>query len=680
MSVHFNAEQCHDLQFVRSREWLVTNGIGGYASSTIAGMNTRRYHALLVAATAPPLGRMVLLSKMEETLIVDGVRYPLSTHLYQGEVVSPQGYLLLRDFRLDPDPVFTYGDGAWKITKKISMIHDRNATIVEYALSSTGRPPEVSIEIRPLLAFRDYHGTTHENDVLDRTVVQADGLVSVEPYAGLPTLYMSHDAATVQLDQHWYKGFVYEQERERGLDFTEDLFSPFVLHAPLDHSGHFRLIASTEPIPVSVLEEAKPFLIQRKEMSRPTPAQSTPGDLILELSRAAEQFVVTRAPFKTVIAGYHWFGDWGRDTMIALPGLLLATDQPFLAREILRQYLSHVDQGMLPNRFPDDGEQPEYNTVDATLWFFESIRQYVHHRSDAAWRREAIQLLRDELYEPLRDILRWHMEGTRYDIHCDEKGFLWAGNADTQLTWMDARVGGVAITPRHGRPVEIQALWYNALCTFVGFAQLLDDAPAATPYAGIADRLKRNFEATFWNEETSCLLDVAGDGGNDPSIRPNQLLTISLHHPLLSGERARQVIEVVEKTLLTPFGLRTLAATDPHYRGIYHGDAWSRDSAYHQGTVWPWLAGPFFRAKLLVHASSSETLDQLDSWLTCFANHLGDGGVGQVSEIFDGDSPHLPRGCIAQAWSIAEILQLAKLRVVERSTNRKVAKDINDGN
>jgi predicted glycogen debranching enzyme len=364
--------------------------------------------------------------------------------------------------------------------------------------------------------------------------------------------------------------------------------------------------------------------------------------------------------------------------MIALPGLLLATDQPTLAREILRQFVSRLDKGMLPNRFPDNGEQPEYNTVDATLWFFEAIRQYVHYRKDAAWREEAIELLRNELYEPLRGILHWHMEGTRYGIHCDEQGFLWAGNADTQLTWMDARVEGIAITPRHGRPVEIQALWYNALCTFVGFAELLGDAPAASPYAMVADKLKKNFQAIFWNEETSCLLDVAGDGGNDAAIRPNQVFTISLHHPLLSGERARQVIEVVEKTLLTPFGLRTLAAADPHYRGIYHGDAWSRDSAYHQGTVWPWLAGPFFRAKLLVHASSNETLDQVDAWLTCFADHLQDAGVGQVSEIFDGDSPHLSRGCIAQAWSVAEILRLAKLvslRVAERSPVRNLSKD-----
>ena len=675
MAIQFNVKQCCDLQFLRSREWLVTNGIGGYASSTIAGMNTRRYHGLLVAATAPPLGRLVLLSQLEDILVVDGTRFSLCTNLYAGDVVAPHGYLHLIDFRLDPNPVFTYGHGEWRVTKKIWMVHDQNATVIEYILSGTNRRSEVFLEVRPLIAFRDYHGTTHENETLNRTVEQGDGEVSIQPYASLPRLHLSHGAATVQVDGYWYRRFVYEEERRRGLDYTEDLFSPLALRACLSETGSFRLIASTEPVPVTMVKQPRRDEILRESLTHDgVRAEFGKSDLIPMLYKAADQFIVTRAPFKTAIAGYHWFGDWGRDTMIALPGLLLATDRPALAKEILRQYVRHIDGGMLPNRFPDDGEKPEYNTVDATLWFFEAIRQYVDYRKDAKWQLEAVELLRSELYAPLKEIIRCHIEGTRYGIHSDEKGFLWAGTPNTQLTWMDARVDDIAITPRHGRAVEIQALWYNALRSFAGFAVLLGDKLAADSCTALADKLKQNFPGAFWNEEQACLFDVAGDGGNDASIRPNQVFAVSLHHPLLSGPMARQVIDAVEHTLLTPYGLRTLASADPHYKGQYQGDARSRDGAYHQGTVWPWLAGPFFLGKLIVHQFSAEVLGDVDRWLSAFARHLEEAGVGQVSEIFDGDYPHSPRGCIAQAWSVAEILSLAKLvsrRLATRTTESK---------
>jgi predicted glycogen debranching enzyme len=299
--------------------------------------------------------------------------------------------------------------------------------------------------------------------------------------------------------------------------------------------------------------------------------------------------------------------------------------------------------------------------VDATLWFFEAIRQYVDYRRDAEWQLDAVELLRSELYSPLKEIIRCHIEGTRYGIRSDQHGFLWAGTANTQLTWMDARVGDTAVTPRHGRAVEIQALWYNALRVFARFAGLLGDKQAGDACTTLADKLKLNFPGAFWNAEQACLYDVAGDGGNDASIRPNQVFAVSLHHPLLSGPMARKVIDAVEHSLLTPYGLRTLACADPHYKGKYQGDSSSRDGAYHQGTVWPWLAGPFFLGKLVVHQFSAEVLADVDRWLSAFAGHLQEAGVGQVSEIFEGDYPHAPRGCIAQAWSVAEILRLAKL-------------------
>jgi predicted glycogen debranching enzyme len=383
--------------------------------------------------------------------------------------------------------------------------------------------------------------------------------------------------------------------------------------------------------------------------------------LIESLTRAAKQFIVTRPPFKTTIAGYHWFGDWGRDTMVSLPGLFLQTGQPELSKELFLQYTRYIDGGMLPNRFPDSGAQPEYNTVDAALWFIDAVGLFVNYRPDEVWRRESTEFLRSSLYEPLKEIVRHYGVGTRYGIHSDDNGFLWAGDGGTQLTWMDARVGGVPVTPRHGRPVEIQALWYNALRTMTEFALLLGDSQGAALYTVISAKLKAAFIPAFWNSAGNCLFDVVGDGGVDDSIRPNQLFAISLRYPLLSGDLAREVVATTEAELLTPFGLRSLAATDRNYRGTYQGDVPTRDGAYHQGTVWPWLAGPFFRAKLAVSENPELVLNEIDRWLETFATHLTDAGVGQISEIFDGDFPHEPRGCIAQAWSVAEILNLAKI-------------------
>jgi predicted glycogen debranching enzyme len=370
---------------------------------------------------------------------------------------------------------------------------------------------------------------------------------------------------------------------------------------------------------------------------------------------------VTRAHRQTILAGYHWFGDWGRDTMIALPGLLLAMGQPERAKDILLQFTGFIDGGMLPNRFPDHGEIPLYNTVDATLWFFEAIRQYHHYLEDDQWRDQALLTIRESFYEPLQGIVAAHISGTRYGIHVDADGFLWSGDATTNLTWMDAKVGNVAITPRNGRAVEIQALWYNALRILQNFGVLFGDSARAAFCADWADKLKLNFDGVFWNDEVGYLNDVVRESEIDSSLRPNQMFTVSLHHNLLSGDRARKVLTVVENELLTPYGLRTLSSKDEHYRGQYSGDVWSRDGAYHQGTVWPWLIGPFFTAKFKTAESNSAVLSELESWLTGFIPHLREAGIGQVSEIFDGDFPHNPRGCIAQAWSVSEILRLAKM-------------------
>jgi len=659
--IEFGESACRDLATAKKREWLVTNGIGGYSSSTVAGMNTRRYHGLLVAATKPPLGRIVMLSQLEDTIFVDGKRFDLSTHMYAGSVVHPAGHMNLTRFQLEPYPVFTYACDDWELDKSVFMVYGENTTVVEYAFKRKSPGLSVSLEVRPLIAFRDHHGTTHENSSLNRTVEQTPEYVEVHPYEALPTLYLAHDSAVVQIDGYWYKSFEYEQEQARGLDFIEDLFSPLIFKADMGE-GRFALIASTEPRSTARVAEYRRAEVSRRSIAHFNyRANFGRSDVVPTLYRAAEQFIVTRAPYKTVLAGYHWFGDWGRDAMISLPGLLLATDHPDLAREILLQYLRYIDGGMLPNRFPDSGEIPEYNTVDATLWFFEAVRQYLSYRKDHEWRAQALQLIRESLYAPLKGIVHAHMSGTRFGIRADDEGFLWAGDGKIQLTWMDARVGDIAITPRAGRPVEIQALWHNALLVLEELGRMLGDHITADSSAGLAGKLRAAFERVFWLEQEGYLRDVAGLSEHDNSLRPNQIFAVSLHFPLLKGDRARSVVSVVERELLTPYGLRTLSPKDENYHGRYEGDIWSRDNAYHQGTVWPWLAGPFFFAKLNASDSADKVLSQIDAWLEVFTGHLREAGLGQISEIFDGDYPHSPQGCIAQAWSVAEVLRLAKL-------------------
>ena len=656
-----------------SKEWLISNGIGGYASSTVCGLNTRRYHGLLVAATHPPVGRLVMLSKVEDALIVNGTRFDLSTNRYGEEVLHPQGFRNLQQFRLDPFPIYTYAGEGFVLEKSIYMARGENTVVIEYSLSSRREGDDIQLEIAPLIAFRDFHATTHANQSISPKLVESDGRVTLQPYGDLPALHIAHDADEVIGTGNWYYNFEYSEERARGLDHREDLFNPLMLRASLNGRTKVTLIASTEPHFVADAATIRAAEIRRtKEIERKASSLSQNLDLIRALSVAAEHFIVARPPFKTVIAGYHWFGDWGRDTMIALPGLLLCTEQPDAAKDILLQFLRYVHGGMLPNRFPDQGETPEYNTVDATLWFVDAIWQYLNYRNDARWRRDAVELIRTQFYPGLKSIIHHHLAGTRYRIHADAQGFLWAGDESTQLTWMDAKVGDIAITPRSGRAVEIQALWYNALRTVEEFGRMFGDVAAADYCAGVANRLRANFEGVFWNDSMECLYDVVGELSADPSIRPNQVIAVSLRHNLLDQDKTIKVLESAKKHLLTPFGLRTLAPSDPRYRARYQGDVWSRDSAYHQGTVWPWLAGPYFASLLRYADNADAALNQAQEWIDRFSEHLQEACLGQVSEIFDGDEPHNPGGCIAQAWSVAELLRLAKL-VDERSRDPKVA-------
>ncbi len=645
--INLTADVLHDLESARNREWLETNGIGGFACSTVIGMNTRRYHALLTAAMHPPTGRIVLLSKVEETVVVDGQPFDLSTNEYSG-AVHPQGYTTMERFKLGPFPIFTFVVGGVEIEKTIFMVHGQNTTVVQYGIRGGGNH-SVQLELRPLLAFRDYHALTRENGSLDKTVqVHGDSLASVRLYPDHPRLYLAHNAGTVEEQGYWYRNFEYAVERERGLDCLEDLFNPMTLRFDLSTHAAATLVASTEALNVSSAET-----LRRRELDRraalvaATPAED---DLVCTLTAAADQYIVSRGDQKTVVAGYPWFTDWGRDTMIALPGLALATGRYAIARSILREFSHHVDQGMLPNRFPDSGETPEYNTIDATLWYFEAVRSWIHYTGD-------YQFVGDELYPVLKDIVDWHVRGTRYGIQVDTDGLLTCSDPSVQLTWMDAKIGDWVVTPRRGKAVEIQALWYNALRTMENIANALRKPVEAGQYAAFAERAGRSFNALFWNERDSCLYDVVLDGNCDATMRPNQILAVSLTHSMLGEERARAVVEAVERDLFTPFGLRSLSPADASYRGRYEGDSVSRDSSYHQGPVWAWLLGPFIDSYLKVNGNGQNAKNHVREWLEVFSTHLSEAGLGQVSEIFDGDPPHRPRGCFAQAWSVGEILR-----------------------
>ena len=629
-------------------EWLETNGLGGFASGTLSGASTRRYHGLLTAATKPPVGRFLLLSKFEETLIIGDRRIDFSCNLHPG-VVHPQGFRYLDSFTTDPFPRFVYRIEGIEVEKRVFMINGENTTVIEYEIKSdlheSGR-----LELRPLIAFRDYHSTTHANGDINTAVDSSPNLVSVEPYPGLPRLYVAHNSDSIEAIGNWYFNFEYPVERERGLDYREDLFCPFSAAFDLTRTRHAALIASTEPHDISTVDRLRIQEIARRNHIRSASPCDDP--LVTTLFSAADQFIVKRGDLYSIIAGYHWFSDWGRDTMISLPGLTLVTGRRHVAKSILLAYAAYIDEGMLPNRFPDSGEEPEYNTVDAALWFVEAVRCYFEYTGD-------VDLLRT-LYDRLLSIIDWHLKGTRFGIHVDDDGLLIAGGPGTQLTWMDAKIGDFVATPRHGKPVEIQALWYNAICFMATLAEHFDDSDRKTFLSALASHVKSSFNREFWNEQAGYLYDVIHPDSKDGSIRPNQVLALSLPNTMLSVERAHRILAVIERELLTPYGLRSLAPSDPRYHGRYEGGPAERDAIYHQGTVWPWLMGPFIRAYLKSQERSPEACSRAKGWLAGFQAHIESAGiVGQISEILDGDVPHKPRGCAAQAWSVAEVLRAA---------------------
>jgi len=648
MPISFDATVTHDFEQAASREWLEANGLGGWASGTIAGCHTRRYHGLLVAATRPPVGRMVLLSKLAETLVLDDQRFELDTNRYAG-AVNPRGYEMLSSFTLDPMPTFVYEAGGVRLQKTITAIHGENTTVVLYEVLDA--PASFTLELRPLIAYRDYHALQHANDAVRFANTSfKGGVFRAKPYDGAPELFLQAAKTSFEAKPDWYHRFEYTEEQARGLDAHEDLFCYGAFHRQLAKGERFGVIVSTGEV-----AGRDPFALVEKERARRRIVADAAGaddDVLRTLALAADAFVVRRGEdLRTVIAGYPWFSDWGRDTMIALPGVCLATGRYDDAKKILRAFARSVDQGMLPNRFPDAGEAPEYNTVDAALWFFVASHRYLEATGDEAF-------VLDELLPVFEDIVSWHERGTRYGIRVDQDGLLHAGEPGVQLTWMDARVGDWVVTPRHGKPVEIQALWYNALCILADLRKRAGNVAEGASLLARAKQVKERFVEVFWNAEASCLFDVVDGDRKDPSIRPNQVFALSLPYPLLPKDKARAVLAVVEQKLLTPYGLRSLAPDDPAYRGRYEGSPSSRDGSYHQGTVWSWLLGPY--ADALIKTNGAVGTPKGRKAIEGLTPHLFEAGLGTISEIFDGNAPHAPRGCPAQAWSVGEALRVFK--------------------
>jgi predicted glycogen debranching enzyme len=645
--IQFEGKDCQDLSKALSHEWLETNGLGGYASSTITGLNTRRYHSLLTASFNPPLERFNLLSKLEETIIINGHTYELSSNQYPS-AIFPQGHQYLKSFRLDPFPIFIYETPDAEIKKTIFMVYGENTTVVSYQVRPKNMQAKIELQIKPLLAYRDYHCLTHENQTIHRSVDSQPGMIAWSPYEGLPSIYIAHDADKISTEGSWYKNFEYEAEMQRGLDFSEDLYNPLTLSFDLNTRYNASLIFSTKTHDIKKagdLQNAE--LKRRREIVSQAPIDDP---FVRQLTLAADQFIVKRKDQKTILAGYHWFTDWGRDSMIALPGLTLVTGRIETAKSILLTFARHADCGMIPNRFPDTGAQAEYNTVDATLWFFEAVRALLKYSGD-------YRFIKDHFYSVFMDIINWHVKGTRFGIKMDEDGLLTSGQQGIPLTWMDAKVGDSLVVPRYGKPVEVQVLWYNALCFMEELADIFGDKPNQEIYHRMSLKAKQSFNNIFWNESQKCLYDCISGAKKDASIRPNQIFAVSLPHALLDATREKWVVDTVEKELLTPFGLRSLSPKDPQYQAHCQGDPWSRDRAYHQGTVWSWLLGPFITAYLKVNRHSEPAQAQAKLWIKNIEAQMFQAGLGQISEIFDGDAPHTPRGCIAQAWSVGEILR-----------------------
>ncbi len=626
-------------------EWIETNGLGGWASSTTTGAHTRRYHGLLVAAVDPPAGRMVLLSKLDETIVCGDKRIELGVNHYSGNAMHPRSDQYLRQFNKEIFPEWYYEAEGIGLKKTIAMIHGENTVVIVYEVMQANSA--FSMELLPLMAARGYHNLAHQGDYMHWDARFSNGIFHNSPN-GVTNVFISIPGAGYNHQPRWFYNFEYEEERERGLDYNEDLFNHGVFSIALKQGDTLGIIVSTEdPCGKNAFD-----LLERECMRRKSLFKNVQAKAKQQLVLAADQFIVKRRiageDGATIIAGYHWFTDWGRDTMISLPGLCLSTGRFDDARKILAAFAANVSEGMLPNRFQDNGEAPEYNNVDGTLWYFLSVYEYLQATGDQPF-------ILNTILPVLKNIIDWHFKGTRYNIKVADDGLLYAGERGQQLTWMDARIGDWVVTPRMGKPVEIQALWYNALKIFSELLQLNGQSNDAYLVNLSAEKARDSFNRLFWYEAGNYLYDVIDENGNpDPTLRPNQLFAVSLPFELIDGGRAKAVLHVAAENLYTPVGLRSLSPDDLRYIRIYTGDPVTRDASYHQGTVWSWLLGPYVDAIMKVKGEKQLAQEVINN----FIHHLNEAGLGSVSEIFDGEAPHAPKGCVAQAWGVAELLRV----------------------
>jgi predicted glycogen debranching enzyme len=620
-------------------EWLEADGLGGFASGTVGGARTRRYHALLLRATTPPTGRLVLVNGLEVWLDTAGGTFALSSQRYTPDVVWPDGRARIAGFRADPWPQWTFRteDGIG-VSQEIVACHGRGDVILRWRLLS--RPGSARLSVRPLVSGRDYHSLHHENPGFDFGAEVTGARVLWRPYPGIPAISAVAADGSYRHEPAWYRNFQYDAERERGLDFVEDLASPGVFSWTLNGRDATLMLSAGEADP----EVDAGCLLDLEARRRKRFSSS--------LERAADAYVVQRGHGKTIVAGYPWFTDWGRDTFITLRGFMGLQDGLALAEDILLAWAETVSEGMVPNRFPDSGEQPEFNAVDASLWYVVAVHEFLQ-----AARASAAPATVAALSQAVGKIVAGYRAGTRYRIKMDDDGLLAAGVQGVQLTWMDAKVGDWVVTPRIGKPVEVQALWLNALRI----------AGAAAPeWRELYRHALASFQLRFWNEARGCLFDVVDvdhePGRNDPTIRPNQILAVGgLPYQVLIEPYATRVMETVKRQLLTPLGLRSLAPSEPGYRPHYGGGVFERDSGYHQGTVWPWLMGPFVEAWLRVRGDGADAKREADSYLAGLRAHLEVAGLGHICEVADAEPPYRPGGCPFQAWSLGEFLRVRRL-------------------
>ena len=669
-SITFSQDNLSVFEDAIKNEWLITNGLGGYASSTVLGLNTRKYHALLVAALRPPGERTVILSKLDEDVKIGDKTYQLGANDFEHDIY-PQGYKLIKSFSVSPFPTYNFSADNVEVKKTIFLPYEKNAAASLYEVNNQSAE-DMTVQIYPLLSYRHFHYTINrKQNPIGLNQSQTEHAVEMtfdNPPASVFLKAVGGDFVSKPL---WIDGLFYREEQNRGESSIDESYQPghFEFHIPKNSFAKFAITAVVGDNREDALKALDDFganvgdienllgkEINRREkfpelfsgVNKPSLFDS---DGLGWLLQSANDFVVKgSAEGRFVIAGYQWFGSWGRDSFVSLPGLMLATGRFEDARKVILDYSNYCKRGLIPNLIDDKTGEPLYNTVDGTLWYINSIFQFLKYTG-------GFEFVKTFLWPTLNDIIENHRDGTINEIRVDEDGLLAHG---PQLTWMDTIVDGAPFTPRSGKAVEVQALWYNALRVMQLLAEKFGENRVADDYSKMAEVAKLSFSEKFWDSEKNCLFDVIDDSGNpDRSIRPNQIIVGALDFPLIDKEKANQVVDFVEAELLTPVGLRTLSPKDSRYKGRYEGDRPSRDRAYHSGSVWPWLTGPLTTAYLKAkgYEDSNVQYAYTNFIMPLFTNELQRGGLGTLNEIYDGDAPYMPRGCIAQAWSVAEPLR-----------------------